>query len=1080
MPKMIPNFDQLSKSEKKESRIQLIMISFLLVFTLLVATAIGTWAGTNKVFEVLKRIHTTGELIFSLDRARLNTLGYVRDNSEKHLNEALNYIGKAKDLTLDLNDHNEERILVLISEYRESFLEYVAINKERKAIISEYADRSNLVNNNLKMVLNFNYTYRNPHTIELINSLISDKTAINKKIVNSLTLGRRLDTQQLNEAIGILKNIKSNLEKLIPLIKNTEKSNSLSKLSGDTDFYIDIVTRLNKNNYAMIKNAKEAIPSVLEAEKIILSIRDERINSVSNLKLTSYLITLLTLLFFIGMVMLAYLIYHSLKSLVRLTHEATIARDEAISSTKIKSQFLANMSHEIRTPMNAIMGMTGLALKTNLNEKQQKYIESIDIASNQLIHIINDILDTSKIESGKFTIELSQFNLKQLLNDCHKLMSVNAHHKGLNLNYQCDEGVPEIVNGDSLRLNQVLLNIVGNGIKFCDSGYVSMDVSCIENNGTSARVLFEITDTGIGISDQDIDALFKPFAQVDNSTTRLYGGTGLGLMISKQLVELMGGSLHVISTPNKGSTFSFDIPFCLTVQDAVNHNSEIKIESPKHIHQLHGKKILLVEDNYINQELVKELLLHVVDLEICGSGEQALLLLRSKEFDGVLMDCQLPVMDGYQTTSSIRNDLKLSLPIIAMTANVMPQDMHKAIESGMNDLIAKPLDTEDMYSKMISWFADKSDTSEPMQKSSTKPITERVEFDLPEWLKSAPHIDHNLGLKVSAGNVELYLKLLNVFAYDYEGVVVTMDHANEIHKLKGTAGNLGATRLQQACDTYEYSHSEDALNDINSQLRALLLQIRDPDGQSDTTPTDMIKEESMQQLIGHVLIVEDDIVNQLLLKNQLKELGLSSDVVNDGNEALSQLQNRKDAYDLIITDIHMPNLDGPSLAKVIKEDIVKYGYINIVGSSGEHDYKLDAFPNFDELILKPFDSQKIHNKISKFLISSDIDSAFNSQEEIEDNFTHYSPENKIEIYNVIISSMTKDLEDLDTTDDVRSLAHKIKGSANMLGVNSVSELAQSLQNEIDVEKRQGKIKRLKLAMTATINDVKELLTKALA
>lgn len=1080
MPKMIPNFDQLSKSEKKESRIQLIMISFLLVFTLLVATAIGTWAGTNKVFEVLKRIHTTGELIFSLDRARLNTLGYVRDNSEKHLNEALNYIGKAKNLTLDLNDNNEERILVLISEFRESFLEYVAINKERKAIISEYADRSNLVNNNLKMVLNFNYTYRNPHTIELINSLISDKTAINKKIVNSLTLGRRLDTQQLNEAIGILKNIKSNLEELIPLIKNTEKSNSLSKLSEDTDFYIDIVTRLNKNNYAMIKNAKEAIPSVLEAEKIILSIRDERINSVSNLKLTSYLITLLTLLFFIGMVMLAYLIYHSLKSLVRLTHEATIARDEAISSTKIKSQFLANMSHEIRTPMNAIMGMTGLALKTNLNEKQQKYIESIDIASNQLIHIINDILDTSKIESGKFTIELSQFNLKQLLNDCHKLMSVNAHHKGLSLNCQCDENVPKLVNGDSLRLNQVLLNIVGNGIKFCDSGYVSMDVSCIENNGTSARVLFEITDTGIGISDQDIDALFKPFAQVDNSTARLYGGTGLGLMISKQLVELMGGSLHVISTPNKGSTFSFDIPFCITMQDAVNHNSEIKIEPPKNIHQLHDKKILLVEDNYINQELVKELLLHVVDLEICGSGEQALLLLRSKEFDGVLMDCQLPVMDGYQTTSSIRNDLKLSLPIIAMTANVMPQDKHKAIESGMNDLIAKPLDTEDMYSKMISWFADKSDTSEPMQKSSTKPITETVEFDLPEWLKSAPHIDHNLGLKVSAGNVELYLKLLNVFADDYEGVVVTMDHAHAIHKLKGTAGNLGATRLQQACDTYEYSHSEDALNDINSQLRALLLQIRASDDLSDTTPTDMIKEESMQQLIGHVLIVEDDIVNQLLLKNQLKELGLSSDVVNDGNEALSQLRNRKDAYDLIITDIHMPNLDGPSLAKVIKEDIVKYGYINIVGSSGEHDYKLDAFPNFDELILKPFDSQKIHNKISKFLISSDIDSAFNSQEEIEDNFTHYSPENKIEIYNVIINSMAKDLEDLDTTDDVRSLAHKIKGSANMLGVNSVSDLAQSLQNEIDAEKRQGKIKRLKLAMTATINDVKELLTKALA
>lgn len=181
MPKMIPNFDQLSKSEKKESRIQLIMISFLLVFTLLVATAIGTWAGTNKVFEVLKRIHTTGELIFSLDRARLNTIGYVKDTSEKHLNEALNYIEEANRLTLDLNDHNEEKILKLIGEYRNSFLEYVEIDKERKAIIAEYAARSNLVNNNLKMVLNFNYTYRNPHTIELINSLISDKNCYKQK-----------------------------------------------------------------------------------------------------------------------------------------------------------------------------------------------------------------------------------------------------------------------------------------------------------------------------------------------------------------------------------------------------------------------------------------------------------------------------------------------------------------------------------------------------------------------------------------------------------------------------------------------------------------------------------------------------------------------------------------------------------------------------------------------------------------------------------------------------------------------------------------------------------------------------------
>lgn len=595
MPKLITNFKQLSKSEKKESRIRAVIIGFVLVMTLLVAIAIGTWTGTTKLFDTLNRIYTTGELIFSLDRARLNALGYVRDPNSDRLDKTLYYIEQSNLLTQDLNDNNEDIILELLGEYQASFLEFVEIDKERKTIVKEYAERANKLNQTFKMVVNVNYQHGDPKVIRLVNQLIFDRTSINKRIVNYLTSGKRINSIDLEETLDLLFGIERSIKQLMPIINQTDNLDALSKLLGDTKFYIKLVGKLIENNEKLVKNSQKAIPAILEAEARIISIRNERVEKVDSLKFTSFTLTILSFLFVISLVLLGYLIFHSITNLIKLTNEAKYARDSAISSNKIKSQFLANMSHEIRTPMNAIMGMTGLALKTNLNEKQQKYIESIDIASNQLIHIINDILDTSKIESGKFTIELSQFNLKQLLNDCHKLMSVNAHHKGLSLNYQCDENVPKLVNGDSLRLNQVLLNIVGNGIKFCDSGYVSMDVSCIENNGTSARVLFEITDTGIGISDQDIDALFKPFAQVDNSTARLYGGTGLGLMISKQLVELMGGSLHVISTPNKGSTFSFDIPLGINVQDAVNHNSEIKIESPKNIHQLHGKKILLVE-----------------------------------------------------------------------------------------------------------------------------------------------------------------------------------------------------------------------------------------------------------------------------------------------------------------------------------------------------------------------------------------------------------------------------------------------------------------------------------------------------
>ena len=539
MPKLITNFKQLSKSEKKESRIRAVIIGFVLVMTLLVAIAIGTWTGTTKLFDTLNRIYTTGELIFSLDRARLNALGYVRDPNSDRLDKTLYYIEQSNLLTQDLNDNNEDIILELLGEYQASFLEFVEIDKERKTIVKEYAERANKLNQTFKMVVNVNYQHGDPKVIRLVNQLIFDRTSINKRIVNYLTSGKRINSIDLEETLDLLFGIERSIKQLMPIINQTDNLDALSKLLGDTKFYIKLVGKLIENNEKLVKNSQKAIPSVLEAEARIISIRNERVEKVDSLKFTSFTLTILSFLFVISLVLLGYLIFHSITNLIKLTNEAKHARDSAISSNKIKSQFLANMSHEIRTPMNAIMGMTGLALKTNLNEKQQKYIESIDIASNQLIHIINDILDTSKIESGKFTIELSQFNLKQLLNDCHKLMSVNAHHKGLSLNYQCDENVPKLVNGDSLRLNQVLLNIVGNGIKFCDSGYVSMDVSCIENNGTSARVLFEITDTGIGISDQDIDALFKPFAQVDNSTARLYGGTGLGLMISNLTKEVL-------------------------------------------------------------------------------------------------------------------------------------------------------------------------------------------------------------------------------------------------------------------------------------------------------------------------------------------------------------------------------------------------------------------------------------------------------------------------------------------------------------------------------------------------------------
>jgi len=378
---------------------------------------------------------------------------------------------------------------------------------------------------------------------------------------------------------------------------------------------------------------------------------------------------------------------------------------KAEDNANLKSEFLANMSHEIRTPMNGIVGMSYLALQTKLDTKQRNYIEKIDNSAKRLLAIINDILDLSKIESGKLVIDNVDFNLHKMVEGSMDLVGFKAQKKGLAFTVSYATGVPKKLYGDSLRVSQILTNLLGNAIKFTNHGKVSLFISKVHNN----RFRFEVRDTGIGLTPTELTKLFKAFSQADGSTTRIFGGTGLGLVISKQLVELMGGRIWVESKPKEGSKFIFEIE----LQEIEEPREEIVVigKSPnkninfkQSIEQLEGHKILLVDDNYINQEIVIGLLENShIDLEIASNGQEAVDMFEKGRYSLILMDIQMPIMDGYQATTLIRKEDK-DVPIIAITANAMKEDIMKTTKHGMNDHINKPIDVEKLYETIFKYI----------------------------------------------------------------------------------------------------------------------------------------------------------------------------------------------------------------------------------------------------------------------------------------------------------------------------------------------------------------------------------------